>query len=544
MKSILHDATPSWNGYNYQGKVGLYVCLVNILKEANKGIDSSDFDTFLNEHHIEYEWIEDFAIKKKDTYLSLHQVKHKAKNNFNDHVEAIATILNRKNGVLPHADIFKYFQFKSKQEGDAATAKKALIAEINKHKLIDTNGLLYKNWQTKIPLIDEPYRDNIRKCFADFEHLSQKAFASSTTYFHTADNVIPPKDDIIKVQKIPSDLVTNLTNLKSLSCQDIFLSFDNPTTYKLALSDDALNVELENQISILLRHFHPETTFSETDVKLYKTALCALIDQNLVIRHQHIRDKRNNDIPYLQRTKPSITFKTIELELKKIFREQNDDYWNLVCRENFESAYKDQLEELYENIKNSNSSVDIESYHKYVIRLEFVRINIIEQYFPYDCIAFLRKVYPHEVLGSNIRQFYEAISERQKIQSVFLDFIQEVVKRSGKLTLSCKNNTFEFQPTCINLNQSNEKRKEIEINKVRKGLIDNQGTQSNIFNNVDYIVVNATGSEDVIPAGIEKFTEIEGYNQSQSTLKDSDNITNKKEVSFMDSRKALGEING
>ena len=56
-KSVLCDATPSWNGYNYQGKVGLYVCLANILKEAHTGEDTTTFDVFLNEHHLEYEWI-------------------------------------------------------------------------------------------------------------------------------------------------------------------------------------------------------------------------------------------------------------------------------------------------------------------------------------------------------------------------------------------------------------------------------------------------------------------------------------------------------
>ena len=41
VKSVLHDATPSWNGYNYQGKVGLYVCLVNIQKQAQSEMNSA-----------------------------------------------------------------------------------------------------------------------------------------------------------------------------------------------------------------------------------------------------------------------------------------------------------------------------------------------------------------------------------------------------------------------------------------------------------------------------------------------------------------------
>jgi hypothetical protein len=543
VKSVLCDATPSWNGYNYQGKVGLYVCLFNILKEARAGVDFPAFDAFLDEHHIEYEWIEDFAIKKNDKYLSLHQVKHKGENKFNDHLEAIATILYRKNCVLSDTDIFKYFEFKSKKKGDAAAEKVKLKTEITSHKLVDDNGLLDSNWTVNVQSVDVKYRDNIIKCFTDFELLSQKAFSTSITYFHTAGEVEPPLTDISKIMNIPSYLVPSLVQPKSLSCQQIFLSFDKPTVYNLALSDDALTLELDKQISELLELFHPGMTFSEDERKLYKTALCALIDQNLVIRHQHIRDKRDSHLPYLQRIKPSIYFNEIVQEFKIIYRVQDDVYWNLICRENFEKAYKEQLEGLYDNIKHSTSEEDVDEYHQYVARLESVRINVVDDYFPSDCVSFLQQIYPHESPTINVREFYEAISEPKKIQSVFLDFIQEVSKPSGKLTLECKNNTLEFQPSCIDFNFTRVMRKNREIDIVRKGLADNYGSQSFIHLNVDYIVVNSTDAQDVIPAGIEKITEVESYEQNMS-MKKSDNITLQKEVSFMDSRKALGEING
>lgn len=545
VKSVLCDATPSWNGYNYQGKVGLYVCLVNILKEARAGVDLPAFDAFLDEHHIEYEWIEDFAIKKNDNYLSLHQVKHKGENKFKDHVEAIATILYRKNGVLSDTDIFKYFKFKSKKKGDTAAEQARLKAEIINCSLVDDKCLLDSNWKTNVQFVDIKYRDNITKCFNDFELLSQKAFSNSITYFHTADKVELPTENIPQVDGIPCLLVSNLAQPKSLSCQHIYLSFDNPPAYDLALSDDELNSKLERQIKALLEIFHPGIgEFSPEDIRLYKTALCALIDQNLVIRHQHVRDKLDKHIPYLQRTKPSICFKEVVRELKNTYRVQNDAYWNLVCRENFEKAYKEQLDELYEDIKHSTSDEDIEEYHQYIARLESVRINIIDNYFPNECVNFLRKIYPHATPSNNIREFYEAISEPQKIKSVFLDFIQEVSKPSGKLTLECKNDTLEFQPSCIDFNFSRERRKDREIDIVRKGLADNYGNQSFIHSNVDYIVVNSTDDQDVIPAGIEKITEVESYEHLSAVVKDSDKITQQKEVSFMDSRKALGEING
>jgi len=543
VKNVLHDATPSWNGYNYQGKVGLYVCLVNILNEARAGVDLPAFDAFLNEHHIEYEWIEDFGIKKNDNYLSLHQVKHKAENKFKDHVEAIATILYRKNGVLSDSDIFKYFKFKSKNKGDTAKEQMRLKAEIINCRLVDNQGLLDSNWKMNVQSVDIKYRDNIIKCFNDFESLSQKAFSTSITYFHTADKVEPPSENISQVAGIPELLVASLAQPKSLSCQNVYLSFDNPPAYDLALSDDELNVQLERQIKALLKILHPGIgEFSPEDIRLYKTALCALIDQNLVIRHQHVRDKLDKDISYLQRSKPSIYFKEIVRELKNTYRVQNDAYWNVICRENFEKAYKEQIEDIYFLLVNS--VIDGKTYHNYTIRLESVRLNVIQRYFPNDCVSFLRRIYPHVSPAILKHQYYSEISEPKKIKSVFFNFIKKVERPSGKLTLECKNNIFEYQPSCINFNEVDPENKFIEVERVKKGLADNQGSQSNIFTNVDYIVVNSTDENDKILAGIEKITEVESYEHSNAVVKDSDKITQKKEVSFMDSRKALGEING
>ncbi len=543
-KSILHDATPSWNGYNYQGKVGLYVCLENILIEAKKGVTAPSFELFLSEHHIEYEWIEDFAIKKNDIYLSLHQVKHKGENNFKDHVEAIATILYRKNAVLSDTDIFKYFTLKSRKKGDAAAIKESIKSDLLTHKLIDAQGKLDTNWKVNVLDVDIQYRSQLDKCFSDFELLVQNAFSSSTTYFHTANKVESPSDDIGEINGIPSHLVIGLADTKSLSCKGIYLSFDVQNAYQLALSDDELNHKLEEQIDELLHLFHTGETFLKEDIKLYKTALCALIDQNLVKRHQHIRDKVDKNIPYLKRTKPSIYFFDIVNELKNTIRKLDKSYWNLICRENFEKAYKEQLEEIYDDVRDSSSDADIELYHQYVDRLESIKINVIDFYFPNNCVEFLMQIYPHQVLTSESHHFYSSISDVGKIKSFFFDFIQEVTKPIEKLTLNCHKDAFEFQPSCIDFNILNQRRKRLEIDKVKKGLADNSSRQSLIHKNVDFIVVNSSGAEDVISAGIQKITEVDSYEQTTSGLKESDKFTERKEVNFVDSRKALGDING
>jgi hypothetical protein len=60
------DASPSWNGYNHQGKVAIYVAL-KLMEEIPEG----DIEKF----EIELEWLEDFSMKKEGRYISIHQVK-------------------------------------------------------------------------------------------------------------------------------------------------------------------------------------------------------------------------------------------------------------------------------------------------------------------------------------------------------------------------------------------------------------------------------------------------------------------------------------
>ena len=66
------DASSKWSGYNYQGKVALYVVLylINNPQELNKQ-DNDNWDLFA----LEIEGLEDFCILKNNEYISIHQVK-------------------------------------------------------------------------------------------------------------------------------------------------------------------------------------------------------------------------------------------------------------------------------------------------------------------------------------------------------------------------------------------------------------------------------------------------------------------------------------
>lgn len=62
------NAITSWEDYEYQGHIALYIALKNIYDLLQSGISISGYD-------LQIEGEEDFSIRKGDKYISLHQVK-------------------------------------------------------------------------------------------------------------------------------------------------------------------------------------------------------------------------------------------------------------------------------------------------------------------------------------------------------------------------------------------------------------------------------------------------------------------------------------
>ncbi|WP_256832107.1 MULTISPECIES: hypothetical protein [unclassified Paenibacillus] len=84
-----HSAVPSWSGYDIQGQVAIYtaLCFLNNLDLTTEDV---------SQYFLEIEHLEDFSIKKNDTYLSIHQVKsYQTTNNFSSYKEAVLELLGK-----------------------------------------------------------------------------------------------------------------------------------------------------------------------------------------------------------------------------------------------------------------------------------------------------------------------------------------------------------------------------------------------------------------------------------------------------------------
>ncbi|MGL5417594.1 MAG: ABC-three component system protein [Clostridium sp.] len=66
------DASSKWSGFNYQGKIAIYVALYLI---NNPQIAEKKEMEKWNVYSLEIEGLEDFAILKENEYISIHQVK-------------------------------------------------------------------------------------------------------------------------------------------------------------------------------------------------------------------------------------------------------------------------------------------------------------------------------------------------------------------------------------------------------------------------------------------------------------------------------------
>lgn len=74
---FIHDATPTWSGFIYQGEVAIYLALHKICELRDEGLAK---EVIKSEYRLEVEKSEDIAIVKVNgnhrQYLSIHQVKN------------------------------------------------------------------------------------------------------------------------------------------------------------------------------------------------------------------------------------------------------------------------------------------------------------------------------------------------------------------------------------------------------------------------------------------------------------------------------------
>lgn len=90
-----YDATASWSGYTYQGKVAIYItlCKINYLRSLKPNYNIEDY-------YLELEWMEDFSILYRNdlgvlVYESIHQVKARKEQKLPAYSSALIKLLQK-----------------------------------------------------------------------------------------------------------------------------------------------------------------------------------------------------------------------------------------------------------------------------------------------------------------------------------------------------------------------------------------------------------------------------------------------------------------
>lgn len=542
IKSSLHDAVPSWNGFNYQGKVGLYVCLENILEKLNiTELNSEAFNTFLNSYSIEYEWIEDFSIKENELYISLHQVKHKEGTNFSNHISAIVTILNRKLCKLSETDFIKYikldYDFSDCLDNEGKKIKKIKIIRKKMNELVQAGYLdqeykLVKSWRNIEKKIEGIDKNDLERLLNDFESFTDNAFATSKVYFHTAEKVSNPRNELHLYEGIPNHHKSTVNGLKSLSTLDVFLGFDRQDEYILEMSDQKIIEEINGLISKILEKTLPDEIFIPEQILLYQTILLKIIDSHVVQRHKNIRDKKDQGYGFLE-TRDVIKFLDIFEPLKILFTKQDVIYWENFCMRIFEDAYLEEIDKIENQIQ---SSINVELNKNKKLRLEKYRsIKFNAEISKYsDLLIYLS---PHIKIRDRCAIFYNGIANKEIIKETYLYFIQSINNSYSNFIIK-KSERLKLHPSVISFATKQEEEWEYYVYKCQHDIQENNIS----FLDATHLVVK-TANEHIITNRLIKLNTLMEAIHEVEDVKSKNEITNINNIRFISVKDALKEIN-
>lgn len=94
---FIHDATPTWSGFIYQGDVAIYLALYKICELINNGVSK---EVIKSEYCLEVEKSEDIAIVndngKRKQYVSIHQVKNQKDNSIRKYRKPLIQLMLEK----------------------------------------------------------------------------------------------------------------------------------------------------------------------------------------------------------------------------------------------------------------------------------------------------------------------------------------------------------------------------------------------------------------------------------------------------------------
>ncbi|AFL99880.1 hypothetical protein Desde_1461 [Desulfitobacterium dehalogenans ATCC 51507] len=285
------SAIPSWEGFEYQRHIALFIALKHIWDEFEK-----DNEGEINLYKLGIEGAEDFSIIKDDHYISLHQVKEGAVVNLDDN-DKMCFILSALQyevesayfHIVPEANISSDFIEKTIKSIDY------LISELNKE--VKTK----EEFGGEITLLETAHGEKIKKGDALYKQTEERFIVishitSNTTKgsvykildFVCADN--KEKTNVVnKINEVISELSSYREKLNGKSDSDIWEVFSE----RFAAPTNVIQNSCEI-IEKILKKTKPEGSifYNETYYQFIYDKLVLLSKE--VIRSHNTRSKKNS----------------------------------------------------------------------------------------------------------------------------------------------------------------------------------------------------------------------------------------------------------
>lgn len=409
--SFLHDATPTWNGFNYQGKIALLVVLDKLL-ELKKNDDSID------DFNLELEWLEDFSIKKNNDYISIHQVKNYGDNNLNSYDEALLSLLCKSLNTFTANELTQVITQKGLTKEEKSNLSIEIYNELNaKISLsdctqIDNSSLLNFSFSNKL---EKKFKNHTKVLFRlkevikHYADIAQNCTKLENSYIHTAEEIIDFTSDGVKNLPLinESSIYKNANLEKALKKVNLYKYEHNILNCTNDNLESFLIIRLKNLISLLEPHSDPD--FWKTQDDYLVRVICILsahIDKHVNKRHQAIREKKTNKIDSIKFT----DFIQIIIENHN----QSDHYDAFILKD----IYTKSLEEFL------NENIGDDEICKYLIKVSDSHLNT---YSGKSLIEFCYKIAP-QTKNARIKS---SLLEDSGIRNSFFEFFSKCGNDKG-----------------------------------------------------------------------------------------------------------------
>lgn len=243
------DASPSWSGFNYQGKIALYYA-VKMINEKPAGADLSNYSLML-------ESTEDFEIQCVGTPISIHQVKAYNTSSYSEYSDALIGLtleLHKWPDVKGKIHTWKPIHSKPGRQNLTESIRDDISTILDRYKNRDANG-----GTTILEKAASPEK-GICKTAA----ILRAAFKGKT-----ADQIFTVLDSILNGQ---NDALSRLTPYK-YDDDNLFCDLD----------------EINNKIKSEISNYMISKTKPTTHEQLDKSFLyfLGLMDRHIIKRHKN-----------------------------------------------------------------------------------------------------------------------------------------------------------------------------------------------------------------------------------------------------------------